>query len=733
MLPSKNTSSNDPFNDSIEKRNTAIRCIKSLFHFVRERAATSVDDQYLQHSYQVSQYFHSSLNPHFSIDVTVRSLTIDEKEALSVACRCLADDWNKVFLMYNGTNDNLSLQLKHQIKNCSFRGYVVLGVCTSSKDNDNAKENSTPPLIKALRPGIVNNTVIKDSIILPGARVYNNTLIADSFIGDNSTVINNGSIHFKQTVSDFSDNLQISLGPESGGGRQVNVKPESTLVGVCSDLGISVQKNFIHTQLQSFSMSCNVILGNIHFVEMGSNIYISQSALIESCSTVANSILLPHSKVKNSTLNSGFLQWRSSIIDSTASEVLLMESSEIGPNSTVASTVIGPDSHVSCGEVHCSLIGPNTNAHHQSLIISVLWPMGRGNVGYGSNIGSNHTGRLPDQECTCGEGIFWGLGCVIKFPVDLSRSYYSVIAAGVQLPPQSVSMPFSLIMNGQDGQNEIVPGWLLQSSPYTVLRSEDKFKKRRKAKHHDFYCGWKIIRPNVIDECITARNNLLNLEETASAAGQDTSGKVKILFTKKDLAELGENAMTERGRKVGIHAYSKMIQRYALQGLYRRFVQCLEDVSIDEVVAQSNLALSKAGFLVGKSVSYEKSWPIMPWEEESYDDDSKWNDHQLHVLSFELEHIIGRTVEPIAASTLLGILLKKMISLEIDFYTRVKRSKSRDDHRGSKIIPNYNNAHILASSDPVVKMAKVESEELEKKCLEMISRLDAFEQFQSKL
>ena len=35
------------------------------------------------------------------------------------------------------------------------------------------------------------------------------------------------------------------------------------------------------------------------------------------------------------------------------------------------------------------IMGPNTNSHHQSLVISILWPLGRGNVGYGSNIGSN--------------------------------------------------------------------------------------------------------------------------------------------------------------------------------------------------------------------------------------------------------------------------------------------------------------------------------------------------------
>jgi hypothetical protein len=81
-----------------------------------------------------------------------------------------------------------------------------------------------------------------------------------------------------------------------------------------------------------------------------------------------------------------------------------MEQSEVGPHSFTANAIYGPDSHVSGGEVHCTIFGPNANSHHQSLLIGILWPLGRGNVGYGSNVGSNHTGRIPDQETSVGEG-----------------------------------------------------------------------------------------------------------------------------------------------------------------------------------------------------------------------------------------------------------------------------------------------------------------------------------------
>lgn len=51
-------------------------------------------------------------------------------------------------------------------------------------------------------------------------------------------------------------------------------------------------------------------------------------------------------------------------------------------------------------------------------------------MGYGANVGSNHTGRAPDQELWPGEGVFFGLGTSIKFPANYVAAQYSVIATG---------------------------------------------------------------------------------------------------------------------------------------------------------------------------------------------------------------------------------------------------------------------------------------------------------------
>lgn len=74
-----------------------------------------------------------------------------------------------------------------------------------------------------------------------------------------------------------------------------------------------------------------------------------------------------------------------------------------------------------------------------------IWFEGKGNIGYGANVGSNHTGRLPDQECLPGEGTFFGLGCNIKYPCNLSDSPYSIIASGITMLPQRLTYPFSLV------------------------------------------------------------------------------------------------------------------------------------------------------------------------------------------------------------------------------------------------------------------------------------------------
>jgi hypothetical protein len=61
------------------------------------------------------------------------------------------------------------------------------------------------------------------------------------------------------------------------------------------------------------------------------------------------------------------------------------------------------------------------------------------------------------------------------------------MAAGTTVEQQRISMPFSLLVD-VNSETEIIPVWLLQSSPYTLTRNAQKYDvNRRKATHHKFY------------------------------------------------------------------------------------------------------------------------------------------------------------------------------------------------------------------------------------------------------
>jgi len=152
---------------------------------------------------------------------------------------------------------------------------------------------------------------------------------------------------------------------------------------------------------------------------------------------------------------------------------ILENNSVVTENAIVKSSFIGSFSHIGEAEVTSSLVGPLVQIHHHSLLISALWPEGRGNVGYGANVGSNHTGRMPDQEIIPGLGMFFGLGCCVKFPANFSEAPFTMIATGVVCEPMRLKFPFTLIT-----KEEMIPGWVYSKNIYGVYRSIYKWDKR---------------------------------------------------------------------------------------------------------------------------------------------------------------------------------------------------------------------------------------------------------------
>lgn len=344
--------------------------------------------------------------------------------------------------------------------------------------------------------------------------------------------------------------------------------------------------------------------------------------------------------------------------------------------------------------------------------MATIWITGRGNVGYGCNLGSNHTGRLADQECWAGEGTFWGLSNVVKFPINLMESPYSIVAAGVQFMPQRVCMPFSLFTDHSVPKNNTTiiqgnhcyPGWVLLHSPYTVARSENKFATRTKAKRHHHYTNWKISRPMIIDLCVKARRAL----QEVNCNWQE------LYFSDKDIDGLGMCYMAESSRIEGIKIYSNFIQRYALHGLLDKIMESFKGgtvFSLLESIGPKAASLSKKGH---HSSTHHLEAPILPWDEPSYQNaDDLWN-HQVSILKTEFPsaflNTASETSPSCASSDTVGSLLKRLSYLEEEFSKKVEQSKKKDDTRGVKIVPKYSDHHEKAEDDKTVILVRQEAQ-----------------------
>jgi hypothetical protein len=658
---------------------------------------------------------------------------------------------------------------------------------TTAAVDDETDDNDTTAIghFHLLPPGIHCNTLISNSIInVQTCRVYRNTLISQVYIGSHTLVLNCGQLlgrpppqqqhhhhhhhhHHNNNNSTTFDvgMLNITVGAESGGGRDLILPAEATMNHVTQQLiRQPASKTTVTTTTTTTTTTTMPFKVKLPFTVIADgacirdtptirNIFMYPMSSIVAASSINQVVLFPQAKITNaSVVTNVIMQWDTSITDhSHINHVMMMEQSHCGPSSRVSSSVLGPDTHTSHGEIHASIIGPNTNAHHQSLLIGVLWPCGRGNVAYGANIGSNHTGRLPDQETTVGEGIFWGLSCIVKLPLDLTLAPYSIVAAGIHLSPaQRIGMPFSLIVNSttttipttsdhgninknneinneinnnnneiNNNNNEIIPGWVLQSSPYTLVRNEQKYATRRKAKRHSFYTGWKILRPATIDMCRAARNLLLL---TRSSHFHHGTG-------------MGNNIVTERGRNVGIKAYTQCIQRYVLQGLYTWVMETMNHPSFTGNMVQAlecefgnknnnnnnnNNDNSNSDILTD---FVSPCWPTFPWDPNELSR-KEW-EYQRHVLLEEFPMDDDTTTTTTTTTTTknnnnnnsmvhwLKELLEKYVQLEQDFASRVAKSKARDDEKGAATIPGYADSHVSSNNDPIVRQVQARAKEID--------------------
>jgi len=375
---------------------------------------------------------------------------------------------------------------------------------------------------------------------------------------------------------------------------------------------------------------------------IGSGVLIDQVSDLDGCTVLGN--LDEPTEISAGAAVSGSLMQPGSKVSGGAivRESLLCEHAHVDENAVVEASLIGPNSAIAKGEVTASLVGPFVALHHQSLLIAAFWPEGKGNISYGAMVGSNHTGRAPDQEIWAGEGVFYGLGCSIKFPADYSQAPYSVIGSGVDTLAQKVRYPFSLITTpaepiGDDAAvprayNELMPAWGLWANAYAIVRMELKFADRDRARRTRI--PYQVLRPRIMRLVHDALGLLRAVDP------------VREVYTERDLPGVGKNFLREAIRLRAVDAYDAILRRYCLR------------VLLAEAEGHAQIGGSEA-------LAHELADELMPG------------------TAFEER-------------------MRSLVAIERANAEVVQKSKEADDQRGRRIIPGYELAHPPAAEDPVV-------------------------------
>jgi len=566
-----------------------------------------------------------------------------------------------------------------RVRGCSFFGDVILGRFSGDADL---------PQGASLPTGVYDSTIV-DCIIGHEAMVRNVRMLAryvvceQAVLFDCSSVTSNG-------ICRFGNGKLVRVGPQVGS-RDIPVFAEidlevataiakpATIQGLYDSLTQVIARYAEQVDSPKGIFGRNAVATHVGRIERS---YVAAGSLIEGASLISDSTLLgsPDETVRigtSSTVIESVLQWGSVVGNSAIVErSVLMEHSNVDRHGKVADCIIGPNSSIEVGEATACLIGPFVGAHHQSLMISLVWPEGRGNVAHGANVGSNHTSRCADQEFWPGEGMFFGLGVNVKFPANFSRAPFSVIAPGLTTDPQRVEYPFSLITAPSSPPpglsstyNEIQPAWMLDQNLYALHRVESKHRERNKARRlsRDF----DVIRPDTVELMRIALRRLENVT------------KVAPIYTEREIPGLGRNVLFEQPRQRAIAAYRQAISLFALTGLRDR---CQTVVRAGSPVLLANVL-----------------------EEPS--DDALW-EYQRVILTEDLG-----VNTPLAG-------LRHLISLLEDQAQQLEHSRAKDHTRGCRVIDDYFDRHESPGDDEIVRQVRAKAEMDCQSIIDLIGQLE---------
>jgi hypothetical protein len=597
-------------------------------------------------------------------DLQLRALETDEVMALERAGN-RAESWTRIRVAPGFEVD--------RVQACEFHGDVVLG--RFSKLIRLAESVSVPS-------GLVRST-IADCVIGTDALISDVRLLANYVIGPDAIVMGCGTIICEGKTC-FGNGVALVLGLQTGG-REVPFFAEldtETATAVALGHGQPDLINAFARAVAAYTETVRSARGIVeHHARIRNtptvrNTYVGPFARIDGATSVADCTLLSGEDESaciesGAWVNASLLQWGSSVTTlATVDRSLLTEHAHVERHGKVSESILGPNAGVGAGEVTSSLVGPFTSLHHQALLISTLWPEGKGNVSYGANVGSNHTSKAPDQELWAGEGMFIGLGVSIKFPADYSRSPYTILASGITTLPQKVCFPFSLINTPAQqfptvspAYNEILPAWLLTDNLYALKRNESKYRSRNQARRRSF--DSRVFRPDTVDLMGAACRHLEPVTE------------IKECYTDRDIEGLGKNYLLENVRLPAVQAYRFFTRLYALQALKSKIAQCSSDPQV---------------LLTQPSMEAE-------WE------------HARTLLVGEL-----CVTDP-------RIALRELPDMLEQVGQDVQRSKSKDDERGIRIIDDYAAVHIPADQDPFVRQTWEEVRHEQKEIAQLLQRL----------
>uniref|UniRef100_M4BIJ5 DUF4954 domain-containing protein n=2 Tax=Hyaloperonospora arabidopsidis (strain Emoy2) TaxID=559515 RepID=M4BIJ5_HYAAE len=616
---------------------------------VRELSALLASDhvQYVQSCHEVF------LQTFFPLtDAEIRALEANGNSA---------EDWKKV----RKTTKNASLQTS-RIRQCAFYGKVVLGSFSSAVTHN---VDGVP------FPCGVYNSVLSHVVVLDDALVKDTLVLRNVLVDARASVIKCGSVTGPDAEKGAAagskeaaaNGMLLHVGNETGGRCFRVVADLPFALGAALATNMRTNAAFLTTYEAFVDEYVSKVQAPMAIVAPRARVwgcfrvqetFVGHSAVVEDCNVVNSTILStaeePSIVRSKSSVHGSIIQWHSIVqMLSVVEGSFLCDTSRVERHGVVMSSVIGPNTSIAAGEVTSSFVGPFVGFHHQALLIASIWPKGKGNIGYGANVGSNHTLRAPDQEIFHGEGVFFGLGCNIKFPSNFVKAPYSAIATAVNTLPQLVTMPFALISTPGHNISSLSPA-INEISPgvFTVLRNEDKFRSRNKSKRTlieaDIFC------PEIVQYMKDARVELITAEGEAELSLADG----EAVYTDKQARGLGKNYMRDTSRLAGIAAYTFFIKLYALEAL----LKSVEDgcVSADGTVG-----------------SVDSSRYDLATLSEEYDRDSPIRD-----------------------------CLNDLVSMKAEVAKMAADSKKRDDARGQRITPDYSDVHKPVASDPVVLRAQ---------------------------